>query len=334
MKKAIFIAASVLCATIAFAGGKAETKAAPTAQPINLKAYVPTNPTAVPTKALMYFAENVNKAAGGRLNVQVFHSGQLGNDREAIESTRMGTIDIMFAGTGGYSSFYKKAKIFDLPFLFSNAKEAYEVVNGPVGEDLFSGLKEFNLIYLSTGDNGMRHISTTGKAVNSVEDVKGLKVRVPEIDTYVALWKSWGAIVTPMPLGELYMALKTGVVDAQDNAPYHSVANKMHEVQKAYSMINYMWMGLTMVANDKSWAKLPADLQKIVKDEAKKAAAYSFDQIEKDNVTALATMKAAGLTIVDNPDRESFMKNIDAFYAQYEGQPWYDKALVQKLRKK
>ena len=197
------------------------------AQALTLKAYVPTNPTAVPTKALTLFADNVNKAAGGRLNIQVFHSGQLGNDREAIESTRMGTIDIMFAGTGGYSSFYPKAKIFDLPFLFTDAKQAFEVVNGPVGEEIFSGLKSFNLVYLATGDNGMRHISTSNKAINTADDVKGLKVRVPEIDTYVALWKSWGSIVTPMPITELYMALKTGVVDAQDNAPYHTVASKV-----------------------------------------------------------------------------------------------------------
>ena len=97
-----------------------------------------------------------------------------------------------------------------------------------------------------------RHISTSNKAINSVDDVKGLKIRVPEIDTYVALWKSWGAIVTPMPITELYMALKTGVVDAQDNAPYHTVASKVYEVQKHYSMINYMWMGLTMTVHDLS----------------------------------------------------------------------------------
>ena len=322
MKKMILVAAACLSASLACA------------QTITLKAYVPTNPTAVPTKALTLFADNVNKAAGGRLKVQVFHSGQLGNDREAIESARMGTIDIMFAGTGGYSNFYSKAKIFDLPFLFNSAKEANEVVNGPVGEELFSGLKAFNLVYLATGDNGMRHISTSNKPINTVDDVKGLKVRVPEIDTYVALWKSWGAIVTPMPITELYMALKTGVVDAQDNAPYHTVASKVYEVQKNYSMINYMWMGLTMVANDKAWAKIPDDLKKVIKDEAKKMAAWSFDEIERDNVTALATMKANGTVINYTPDRASFMKNIDAFYAKYEGQPWYDKALVQKLRKK
>ncbi|MDY0092570.1 MAG: TRAP transporter substrate-binding protein [Candidatus Vecturithrix sp.] len=303
-----------------------------TAQEINLKAYVPTNPTAVPTKALVLFAENVKEKTNGAVNIKVFHSGQLGNDREGIESTRIGTIDIMFAGTGGYSTFYDKTKIFDLPFLFDNSQEAYEVVNGPVGEEIFSDMEQFGLVYLSTGDNGMRHISTSKTPVHTVEDVKGLKVRVPEINTYVDLWTWWGAVVTPMPITELYMALKTGVVDAQDNAPYHSVASKVYEVQDHYSMINYMWMGLTMVMNKAKWETLPEEYQKIIKEEAKVAAKWSFDEIERDNVTALEAMKARGTTIEMNPDRESFMAEIDEFYKKYENEPWYDKDLIDALR--
>lgn len=299
---------------------------------INLKAYVPTNPTAVPTKALMLFAENVKEKTAGAVDINVYHSGQLGNDREGIESTRIGTIDIMFAGTGGYSTFYDKTKVFDLPFLFDNAQEAYEVVNGPVGEEIFSEMGKYGLVYLSTGDNGMRHISTSKTPVHSLKDVKGLKIRVPGINTYVDLWTYWGAVVTPMPITELYMALKTGVVEAQDNAPYHSVASKVYEVQDYYSMINYMWMGLTMVMNNAKWATIPADYQKIIKEEAIAAAKWSFDEIERDNVTALAAMKERGVTIDMNPDRESFMADIDDFYKKYEKEAWYDKALIDSLR--
>ena len=301
-------------------------------QEFKFKAYVPTNPTAVPTKALILFAENVKEKTSGAVDIQVFHSGQLGNDREAIESTRIGTIDIMFAGTGGYSTFYDKTKIFDLPFLFDNAQEAYEVVNGPIGEEIFSGLEDFGLVYLSTGDNGMRHISTSKTPVHSLEDVKGLKIRVPGIKTYVDLWTWWGAVVTPMPITELYMGLKTGVVEAQDNAPYHSVASKVYEVQNHYSMINYMWMGLTMVMNKARWDKVPEEYQTIIKEEAKVAAKWSFDEIERDNVTALDAMKARGTQIDMNPDRESFMAGIEEFYSQYESEPWYDKELIDTLR--
>ena len=330
MKKIIPMAVVVFL-LLSFSLG-AEGKQEQGTETVNLKAYVPTNPTAVPTKALQLFADNVNKRAGGNLNIQVFHSGQLGNDREAIESTRIGTIDIMFAGTGGYSTFYDKTKIFDLPFLFDNAMQAYEVVNGPVGEKIFSEMGKFGLVYLSTGDNGMRHISTSKTPVNTVDDVKGLKIRVPGINTYVDLWNYWGAVVTPMPITELYMGLKTGVVEAQDNAPYHSVASKVYEVQNFYSMINYMWMGLTMVMNNAKWATLTDEQHKIIKEEAIAAAKWSFDEIERDNVTALGAMKARGTTINMNPDRESFMKGIDGFYAKYKNEPWYDKELIDALR--
>ncbi|MGR5142037.1 TRAP transporter substrate-binding protein [Photobacterium sp. DNB23_23_1] len=298
---------------------------------ISLKAYVPTNPTAVPTKALEYFAENVEKATNGEVNIKVFHSGQLGNDREGIESTRIGLIDIMFAGTGGYSTFYDKSKVLDLPFLFDDAKQAYEKVNGPVGEALFADMNKYGLHYLSTGDNGMRHISTSGREINSIDDVKGLKIRVPGITTYVDLWTNWGAVVTPTPVTELYMALKTGIVEAQDNAPYHSVASKVYEVQDHYSMINYMWMGLTMTMNENKWKKMPEDVQTIIKGEAVKAAEWSFAQIEKDNVDALELMKDRGITVNYNPDRDSFKANIQDFYSQYEGEDWYDAEIIEAL---
>ena len=330
MKKLLLGLFCLLAITVLQVNAEGQKEAG--SETINLKAYVPTNPTAVPTKALMLFAENVNKKTNGSVNVEVFHSGQLGNDREGIESTRIGTIDIMFAGTGGYSTFYDKTKVFDLPFLFDNAQEAYEVVNGPVGEEIFSEMGKYGLVYLSTGDNGMRHISTSSTPIHSLEDVKGLKIRVPGIATYVDLWTWWDAIVTPMPITELYMALKTGVVEAQDNAPYHSVASKVYEVQDHYSMINYMWMGLTMVMNNAKWATLPEEYQAIIKEEAIVAAKWSFDEIERDNVTALEAMKDRGVQIDMNPDRDSFMTGIDDFYARYASESWYDKDLIDTLR--
>lgn len=330
MKKTLLILASLLM----IAGFKvsAEGQQEQSSKSLNLKAYVPTNPTAVPTKTLQLFADNVKNKTNGAVDIQVFHSGQLGNDREGIESTRIGTIDIMFAGTGGYSTFYDKTKVFDLPFLFDTAQDAYEIVNGPIGEEIFSDIGKFGLVYLSTGDNGMRHISTSKTPIHNLEDVKGLKIRVPGINTYVDLWTYWGAVVTPMPITELYMALKTGVVEAQDNAPYHSVASKVYEVQDYYSMINYMWMGLTMVINNAKWATIPAEYQKIIKEEAIVAAKWSFDEIERDNITALETMQARGTQVDLKPNRESFMADIDTFYKKYENESWYDKNLIDTLR--
>ena len=239
----------------------AETKPAADAKPINLIAYNPMPPSSVPTQALIKFAEIAEKNSNGRLKFTVKHSGQLGSDREGIESAKMGTIDVIISGTGMYSSFYDKVKIFDLPFLFTDAKQARKVVNGPIGERIFKDLDKQGFVYLATGDNGMRQVSSK-KPIQTVADVKGLKIRLPEMPTYLAVWKSWGATPVPIPVSELYMSLKTGVVDAQDNAPYHTVATKCYEVQPNYSMINYMWMGLTAAMNAKKFNSLPPDLQK------------------------------------------------------------------------
>ena len=299
---------------------------------ISLKAYVPTNPTAVPTKALIRFAERVNEAGKGKVNITVFHSGQLGDDREAVESTRMGTIDIMFSGTGTYSAFYDKAKLLDLPYLFETGTHAMNVVNGPIGEELFKDLADFGLVYLSTGDNGMRHVSTTGKKINTVDDVKGLKIRVPATDLYVAIWKYWGGLVVPTPIGELYMALKTGVVEAQDNAPYHSVASKVYEVLNHFSLIDYAWMGLTMTANQRVWGRLPADVQELIKKEAIDAAKWSFAEIANDDKSALELMAAGGMDINYTPDRESFRKTMPEFYKQFEKEAWFDQKVIDQIR--
>jgi tripartite ATP-independent transporter DctP family solute receptor len=297
-----------------------------------LKFYTFMDAASMAGKAMIRFGDNVEKSSKGQLKVKVFTSGQLGNDREGVESCRMGTIDVFMGGTGIYSNFYPYTKMFDLPYLFKNSKHAMGIVNSSIGAEIFKEMPKYNLVHLATGDNGMRNISTTNRQINSVSDVKGLKVRVPEIETYVAVWKSWGAIVTPMPLSELYMALKTGVVDAQDNAPYHTLASKVYEVQKYYSMIDYMWMGMTIVANSAKFNSLPNSLQKVLVKEAKNTAQYTLNSIDKDNVVALKEFKKNGIEINYKPDRESFKKGINDFYKKYENEPWYRKDIINRIR--
>lgn len=297
-----------------------------------IKAYVPTNIDAVPTKALLRYADSVNEAANGRLQVQVYHSGQYGNDREAIEALRLGIIDILFAGTGGFSEFHNDIRILDLPFLFEDSRDAQQKMESELCKKLFSGLEEYNIKYLATGDNGMRHISTSTVPVYTVKDVRSLKIRVPEIDSYVDLWKFWGAEVVPMPLTELNTAMEQGIIQAQDNAPYHSLASGVYKFQHYYSYINYMWMGLSLVANLETWNDLSGELQEILLSEARQTASWTFDEIENDNITAAEIMKEFGILLIYDPDRESFMENIETFYSLYEDKPWFDRALIDALR--
>ncbi|MDR2588462.1 MAG: TRAP transporter substrate-binding protein [Spirochaetales bacterium] len=320
-------------AGMVFAGGGADSSAAGSAKAASLTVYSPGNATAVPTKTILKYKELVEAASGGKIQLTAHHSGELGNDAEALQSTRMGTIDIIFAGTSGFTSFYAKASILDLPFLFRDAKQAYEIVNSPIGEQIFGDLPSVGLVYLSEGDNGMRHIATTKKPVHTVNDVKGLKIRVPTSKMYLDVWGALGATPVALALNELAIALSNGTAEAQDNATYHLVANATYDHIKHYSFINYMWMGCTMAANADMWKKLSPEQQKILKEQAVAAAKYSFDTIEQDNVTATETLKKAGVQFDTSPDIKSFKDKLGGsnYYKQYAGEKWYNQSIIDQI---
>lgn len=304
-------------------------------EPVTLTIYSPGNENSVPTKTITEYARLVNEASNGQITLEVHSSGELGNDAEALASTRLGTIDLIFAGTSGFTEFYDKAKILDMPFLFKDADQAYEVTNGELGDKIFSGLEDVGLVYLAEGDNGMRQVSTTeaGGPIHSAADVEGVKLRVPTSQVYLDVWQTLGANPVALALNELAIALSNGTAEGQDNATYHLVANATYDDIKYFSFINYMWMGCTMAANKDRFDALPEQYQTILREEAKKAAKYSFDTIKEDNVTARKTLEEAGVQFDDDPDIQSFKDKLDIpnFYKKYEGESWYDQELLDAL---
>ena len=283
------------------AGTEAAASALDALDPVTLTIYSPGNENSVPTKTILEYKKLVEEASGGKITLDAHHSGELGNDAEALQSARMGTIDIIFAGTSGFTEFYDKAKILD--------------------------------IYLAEGDNGMRHISTTNRPVHTAADVEGLKLRVPTSQMYLDCWEALGANPVALALNELAIALSNGTAEGQDNATYHLVANATYDDIKYFSFINYMWMGCTMAANSDSWDKLPAEYQEILKEQAKAAAKYSFDTIAEDNKAATETLKAAGVEFDENPDIQSFIDKLGGndYYLRYKDEPWYNQEILDEI---
>ena len=301
--------------------------------PVTLTIYSPGNENSVPTKTIIKYAELVSEASDGAITLDVHHSNELGSDAESIESTRMGTIDLIFAGTSGFTSFYEKAKVLDLPFLFDSAEQAYEVTNSEIGEQIFDGFEEYGLVFLAEGDNGMRHISTTNRPIHTAEDVVGLKIRVPESQLYLDVWEALGATPVALALPELALALSNGTAEAQDNATYHLVANATYDDIKYFSNINYMWMGCTMAANANTWNSLTPAQQEILKEQAVAAAKYSFDTIAEDNEAATKTLQDAGVEFDFEPDVQSFKDALggDSYYDRYANESWYDQATLDAI---
>ena len=206
-----------------------------------LTLYSPGGENSVPTKTIIKYGELIEEATGGAVKCDVQYGGTLGNDAEAIESTRMGTIDLIFAGTSGFTSFYDKAKVMDLPFLFTSAEEANEVLNSTdIGEQIFADFGDYDLVYLAEGDNGMRHVSTVKSwgQIEKADDVIGLKIRVPQSQMYTDCWSTLGATPVALALTELTTALSNGTAQAQDNATYHEVANATWDDIGYFSFIN------------------------------------------------------------------------------------------------
>lgn len=317
----------------ASSGSASASTAEPAIEPVKLTIYSPGNENSVPTKTIIEYARLVNEASDGAITLDVHHSNELGNDAEAIESTRMGTIDIIFAGTSGFTSFYEKAKVLDLPFLFDSAEQAYEVTNSDVGEQIFADFPQYGLIYLAEGDNGMRHISTTNRPIHTADDVAGLKIRVPTSQLYLDVWEALGATPVALALPELALALSNGTAEGQDNATYHLVANATYDDIKYFSNINYMWMGCTMAVNSVTWSKLAPEVQDILKEQAKAAAKYSFDTIATDNETATKTLQDAGVEFDFEPDVQSFKDKLggDAYYDRYANESWFDQDLLNAI---
>lgn len=306
---------------------------ASSAMAVNLTVYSPGNENSVPTKTIIEYARLVEEASNGDITLEVHHSGELGNDAEALMSTRMGTIDLIFAGTSGYTEFYENAKLLDLPFLFDSAEEAYEVVNGEIGEEIFADLSSVGLVYLSEGDNGMRHISTTNRPVHTAADVEGLKLRVPTSQMYLDCWETLGANPVALALNELAIALSNGTAEGQDNATYHLVANATYDDIKYFSFINYMWMGCTMSANADMWDSLTEEQQAILKEQAVVAAKYSFDTIAEDNAVATETLKEAGVEFDETPDIQSFKDKLggDEYYQRYAEEAWFNQDILDQI---
>jgi len=332
MKKSSMKLLYLLCLSLALIFAAASTASA-SVEPLNLTIYSPGSLISVPTQTIIEFARLVGEASGGAITFNIHHSGELGNDAEAIDSTRMGTIDIIFAGTSGFTSFYENLMILDLPFLFATSDRAFELLNGEIGQEIYAGFGNYGLVFLAQGDNGMRQIATTNRSIHSAADVAGLRIRVPTSRMYLDVWDALGATPIGLPLPELAIALATGTAEGQDNAPFHLVANVTYEAIRYFSMINYMWMGCTMAINANTWNRLSGAQQDILREQALIAARFSFDTIARDDQIATQHLKDFGIEFNFEPDVQSFRDKLGGieYYQRYANEPWFNQRIISAL---
>jgi TRAP-type transport system periplasmic protein len=221
-----------------------------------------------------------------------------------VSALQGGTVDITVLNSGILASQVKDFEVFDFPFLFANAKEADAIVDGPFGQKLHARLQDKGIVGLSYWELGFRNITNGKRAVNKVEDLEGLKLRVIPNAINVDWVKAVGANPTPMAFPEVYAGLESKAIDGQENPFSVILANKFFEVQKFLVVSNHQYNPQSMIFSKKVWDTLSADEKKILQDAAVEAARYQR-QVNRDAAAGqLDQLKKAGMTVTELPPAE------------------------------
>ena len=276
------------------------------------------------------FAKEVEKRTAGRYKVQTFYSGSLGGERESIEAVQLGTQELTFTSTGPVPNFVPAARILDIPFLFRDKAHARAVLDGPIGQDMLKEFDSKGFKALAWGENGVRHMTNSKRAVNAPEDLKGLKMRTMENPVHVAAYKGFGIITTPMAFPEVFTALQQGTVDGQENPLSVIMAAKFDQVQKHLSLTGHVYSPAIFLMNKASYDKMaPAD-QTAFLDAAKEAVKANRARVDEDDAKGVAELRSKGMQVIENVDKTKFQAALSPVYAQFESQ--FGKANIERIR--
>jgi tripartite ATP-independent transporter DctP family solute receptor len=245
--------------------------------------HAPDYPT---TKADYEFARLVEERTNGRIKIEVYPSAQLGEEKAVIEAVQFGAIDFNRTSISPLSAFASNLIALQMPYLYRDDDHMWKVLTGPIGENFLKSLEQYNFVGLGWYDGGTRHFYNSKKEIKSVSDLKGMKIRVQESKLMTDLVSCLGAVPTPMPFGEVYSALQTGVIDgAENNLPsYYSTSH--YEVAKYITLDGHSRIPEIIIASKLSWDKLSKEDQEIIRQAAKDSMPYQiklWKEFEKDS---------------------------------------------------
>ncbi len=256
-------------------------------------------------RAAKVFAEAVEKASGGKMKVRTIGASALGPDVQMQNSLIGGAQEMMVGSTATLVGITKEMALWDTPFLISNAKEADALLDGPIGDKIRNKLPEKGLVGLAYWENGFRNLTNSKRAINKVEDLDGIKLRVMQNNVFLNSFKTLGANAVPMAFSELFSALETNTVDGQEN-PFNTIlSSKFYEVQKYMTVTNHVYSPWIVMASKKWWDQLSKDEQKILSDAAKLSRDFERKDTRDEASRAVADLKAKGMQINELSPAES-----------------------------
>jgi len=280
--------------------------------------------------AIDVFAREVEKRTGGRHKVQTFYSGALGAERESIEAVQLGTQELTFSSTGPVPNFVPEARILDIPFLFRDKAHARAVLDGPIGQEMLGKFEAKGFKALAWGENGVRHMTNSKRAVNSPDDLKGLKMRTMENPVHVTAYKGLGIVTTPMAFTEVFTALQQGTVDGQENPLSVIMSAKFEQVQKHLSLTGHVYSPAIFLMNKGAFDKLSAADKQAFIEAAREAVKANRARVDEDDAKGVAELRSKGMQVVENVDKSKFVATLAPINAEFEKQ--FGKANIDRIR--
>ena len=275
----------------------------------------PSHPMHVQAEELGAF---LKEKTGGKIKLEIFPNEMLGSDKQMLEQVRMGALDIHIAPQGVVSAYTPKMAAIGLPFLLQNYKQVAAVCDGKIGKQIGDDLEKEGMILLHFWDNGFRHITNNVKPIEKPADLKELKIRTPEDEMTLAIFKALGANPAPLAFSELYMALQQKVFDGQENPSTNIYHSKFFEVQKYLSLTGHKYETSPFIVSPKAWNKLSDQEKEILREGAIKFGVKNRAVFKAQDEKYNKELGSMGMKVND-ADVPAFQKASQAVYKEYRG---------------
>ena len=263
------------------------------------------------------FAAEVAKRTGSAYRVELYPNGAVGGEVEMAEALRIGHLDMAFITSAPFSGIIPDFGVFDIPFLFRDARHAHAVFDGPIGQDYLRKFQPKGFVALAFGENGMRHITNGKRPVASPEDLEGLSMRVPQSDVMLAGFRALGVKAEPLAFPALYGALQSGQFDGQENPIAVITASHFERVQKHLTLSGHIYSWAAILISKSAWETLGAAEQKAFVEAARAGGQVSREVAGRAETEGVDELRRAGMTVVATVDRAAFEARLDATTAEF-----------------
>jgi tripartite ATP-independent transporter DctP family solute receptor len=282
-------------------------------------------------QALRYMGALIAERTGGRHAVKVFHSRQLGEEKETIEQTRVGAIDLNRTNVALIGNFVPAMNVLAMPFLFRSIEHMQKVLDGPIGSEILGSFEPYGFVGLAFYDSGARSIYNSVRPVRSLADLKGLRIRVQQSELMSAMIRSLGAEPVELPYGQVLTGLATHLIDGAENNWPSFVTTDHYKHAGYYTLTEHTMSPEVLVISLKAWRSLSAEDQQIFRESAQRSSRFMREKWRDLEEQSQRKAIAAGVTIVRDIDRKPFEDAMAAIYAKAAQDP--AAALIERIRK-